>query len=183
MWTELSSDLKDTRALNLGFGGSTLQACAHFFERVVPPVHPASLVVYAGDNDLGDGRSPDEVLLAFRALVALVQEWLPNVPFGFISIKPSPARDALRASILRTNELIRPEIEKCAHGYYINVFDAMLDLQGQPQRKLFLEDGLHLSRAGYKLWANLLEPYRNQIFTPLSPEMLTNGLPSGVSES
>lgn len=183
MWTDLSADLKDSRALNLGFGGSTLEACVYFFERLVPPVHPASLVVYAGDNDLGDGRSPDEVLRSFRMLTTLVNKSLPEAPFGFMSIKPSPARAGLARSIMRTNALIQGEIEKCKRAYYIDVFDAMLDGHGKPRPQLYLEDGLHLSRAGYKLWANLLEPFRNRIFIPLLPEISTNGLPSGVSES
>jgi len=183
MWTDLATDLKETRAVNLAFGGSTLAACVHFFERLVPPVHPASLVVYAGDNDLGDGRRPAEVLLSFRTLAGLVQASLPNVPFGFISIKPSSSRVALLASIARTNELIQLEIAKYPCAYYINVFDAMLDAAGRPMPKLFLEDGLHLSRAGYKLWARLLEPYRHRIFTSLLPDASANRLPSGVSES
>jgi len=183
MWNDLATDLKDRRALNLGFGGSTLEACVYFFGRLVPPVHPASLVVYAGDNDLGDGRSPDDVLNSFRGLAALVTRWLPEVPFGFISVKPSPSRVALLPSIKRTNALVQRELDRYPGAYYINVFDAMLDGKGRPRPELFLEDGLHLSRAGYKLWANLLEPFRNRIFTPVSSQIRANGLPSALSES
>ncbi len=53
LWSTLASDLALPNALNLGFGGSTLEACAWFFERLVVPAAPASLVVYAGDNDWG----------------------------------------------------------------------------------------------------------------------------------
>ena len=67
MWETLSEDF-DPRVLRLGFGGSTLEACDYFFERLVPPVHPRSLLVYAGDNDLGDGRSVEQVLGSFRSL-------------------------------------------------------------------------------------------------------------------
>ena len=92
LWTSLAADLRNPRALNLGFGGSTLQACVYFFERLVPPEQPVSLVIYAGDNDLGDGRSPEDVLSSFRALAAKIEKQLPGIPFSFISIKPSPAR-------------------------------------------------------------------------------------------
>ncbi len=52
--------------INLGFGGSTLAACAWFFDPIVAPVsHPQTLILYAGDNDLGDGRHPEEVLFFF----------------------------------------------------------------------------------------------------------------------
>lgn len=41
LWEELADDFADQRALNLGFGGSTLQACVYFFERLVTPIKPA----------------------------------------------------------------------------------------------------------------------------------------------
>src|SRR5436305_7263713 len=91
MWTHLAADLQDSRAVNVGFGGSTLEACVYFFERLVPPMHAASLVVYAGDNDLGDGRSSTQVLKSFQAMADLVDRWLSGIPFGFLSIKLSPA--------------------------------------------------------------------------------------------
>jgi len=62
LWTHLAADLRSDRIVNAGFGGSTLEACLYFFDRVVTPLRPASLILYAGDNDLGDGRSPAQVL-------------------------------------------------------------------------------------------------------------------------
>jgi lysophospholipase L1-like esterase len=165
LWEHLADDLADTHALNLGFGGSTLEACAYFFERLVPPVKPSSLVLYAGDNDLGDGRKPREVLSSFRALAKKVDRDLGPVEFAFISIKPSPARFDLMSRIRRTNQLIQEEIAAHPNRYFINVFDAMLDSNGKPQSRLFTDDGLHMSREGYQLWIKLLSPYRNRIFT------------------
>ncbi len=31
LWDTLARDMGDERAVNLGFGGSTLEACVHFF--------------------------------------------------------------------------------------------------------------------------------------------------------
>ncbi len=170
LWTTLSADLKDKRAVNAGFGGSTLEACAFFFKRIVVPLKPASLLVYAGENDLGDGRSPQEVLAFFRALAAEVEVSCGPIPFGFISIKPSPARSGLLDRIRETNALVRAEIERLPHGFFVPVLDAMLT-HGKPRPELYLADGLHLRRAGYKLWTELLEPFRDNIFgAPPRPE-------------
>jgi lysophospholipase L1-like esterase len=162
LWTTMAKDLKNERAVNAGFGGSTLEACAYFFERIVPPLEPASLLVYAGDNDLGDGRSPDHVLASFRQLAARVDRRCGTIPFGFMSIKPSPARGDILDSIRRANELVRSEIERRPHGFYVPLLDAMLR-DGKPRPELFLDDGLHLGPAGYQLWTQLLEPFRSQI--------------------
>jgi lysophospholipase L1-like esterase len=163
MWDTLAEDLKTTNAVNAGFGGSTLEACVFFFDRVIPPLHPASLVVYAGDNDLGDGKSPEQVLTSFRALAVMVERKLGPIPFGFISIKASPARFGIVDRIRRANALIQTEIANIPSAYWIDVVAAMLDPAGKPHAELFLEDGLHLSRKGYQVWAQRLAPYRNRI--------------------
>jgi lysophospholipase L1-like esterase len=164
-WSTLAQDLGSPRVVNLGFGGSTLEACVCFFERLVPPVHPSSLIVYAGDNDLGDGRSPRQVASWFEQLIAKVDRDLKDVPFGFISIKPSPARVALLHQISEANDTIRLQIHRHPSAFYVDVFAPMLGTDGRPRPELFLEDGLHLSRAGYQLWTRILRQYRNRIFT------------------
>jgi lysophospholipase L1-like esterase len=163
MWDTLSKDLAYPGAVNAGFGGSTLEACVYFFDRVIPPLHPASLVVYAGDNDLGDGKSPEQVLTSFRALALMVERKLGPIPFGYISVKASPARFGIIDRIRRTNDLIRAEIANIPSAYWIDVFTAMLNQAGKPRPELFQDDGLHLNRQGYKVWADRLAPYRNQI--------------------
>jgi lysophospholipase L1-like esterase len=164
LWDTLAQDF-DPRVLNLGFGGSTLEACDYFFPRLVVPVHPRSLLVYAGDNDLGDGRSVEQVLASFISLADKVVKSLGAIPFGFVSVKPSPARFPILDRIRRLNHLVRAEIESRPSGYYVDVFSAMLGPSGQPIPELFLADGLHLSRPGYHLWGRILKPYRHQILT------------------
>jgi lysophospholipase L1-like esterase len=164
LWDTLAEDF-DPRVLNLGFGGSTLEACDYFFARLVPPLNPRSLLLYAGDNDLGDGRSVEQVLDQFRSLANKVAASLGSIPFGFVSVKPSPARYPIIDRIRRLNDGVRREIESRPSSYYVDVFPAMLDESGKPRAGLFLEDGLHLNRNGYRLWARLLEPYRHRIFT------------------
>lgn len=95
LWDTLAKDF-DPRVLNLGFGGSTLEAFDYFFQRLITPVNPRSLLLYAGDNDLGDGRDPEQVVSWFRSLADKLERSLGAIPLGFVSVKPSPAR--LRSS-------------------------------------------------------------------------------------
>ena len=123
------------------------------------------MLLYAGDNDLGDGRSAEWVFGLFRSLAQRVAASFGAIPFGVISVKPSPARFAICDRIRRLNDLIRVDIESRPGGYYVDVFSAMLDDKGKPRREFFLEDGLHLSREGYRLWGRVLEPCRHRILT------------------
>jgi lysophospholipase L1-like esterase len=183
LWRTLARDLASSRVVNLGFGGSTLEACVWFFDRLVPPTRPASLVVYAGDNDLGDGQTPRQVRSRLETLAAKVECDLRQIPFGFISIKPSPARLGLLDRIADANEMIRRTLSGCPHAFYIDVFTPMLGLDGQPRSELFLDDGLHLSAAGYQLWATILGQYRDQIFTEGSALSHTTALRSAADEA
>jgi lysophospholipase L1-like esterase len=177
LWTTLRKDLNMPEAANAAFGGSTLEACDYFFDRLVPPLNPRSLVLYAGDNDLGDGKMPAQVLKWFRSLAQKVQRISPALPFGYISIKPSPARFGIVERIRETNALIRAELEKNAFGFWIDIFEAMLDGEGNARPELFLEDGLHMNRSGYEIWMQKLSPFRSRM---LIEEGLA--LQSGISQ-
>ena len=157
LWTTLAQDFPQINTLNIGFGGSTLAACAWFFERLVLPTTPKSLVFYAGDNDLGDGRHPEEVYLFFCSFAEKMRRSLPDVPVSFLSIKISPARWNMVDQIRYANQLIANEIGKQVGYQYIDMTTPLLGTDGQPCRKFFETDGLHLSQAGYRVWQQVIQ--------------------------
>ncbi len=158
MWDTLYNDFKDLKPVNLGFGGSTLAACVWFFERVMVPYQPKRLVIYAGDNDLGDGRHPEEVFIFFQQMAVKAEKRFGNIPCYFISLKPSLSRFNIVDQFKFTNNLIETEIIKYSNNWhFIDIFKKMLDPSGKPEKKYFLEDGLHLSPAGYILWKQIVQ--------------------------
>ncbi|MBC8143659.1 MAG: GDSL family lipase, partial [Armatimonadetes bacterium] len=153
LWETLQTDIAPFAAVprqcvNLGFGGSTLAACVHYFDRlpgrVVRESFPVrSLVFYAGENDLGDGRSVDAVFDSFVWLHAMVRDRMPGVPFAFISIKPSPSRANVLNRIVAVNARIREKIAERAESVFVDVFPEMLDVTGAPRLELWADDGIH----------------------------------------
>jgi lysophospholipase L1-like esterase len=165
LWEGMYEDLKPLRPINLGFGGSTLAACVWFFDRVMEPYAPKHFVCYAGENDLGDGRTPEEVCLFFRQFQACLQKRFPEVPLTFISIKPTIARWNLEKQVRYTNQLLKQEIEKNnGNQYYLDIFDHMLGANGQPVKEFFEADGIHLTRKGYLIWKEVLLNHFATIF-------------------
>lgn len=160
LWETLTADFPTINVINLGFGGSTLAACVWFFERLVVPYQPRAIVFYAGDNDLGDGQQPAEVIHSFCTLLDKIDTHLGPTPFAFISIKPSLARWNLIDKIRQTNEMIQHELAMRQRGYYIDIFPYMLGGDGQPRPDLFAEDGLHLSPAGYYIWKKVVSEHQ-----------------------
>ena len=163
LWETLHEDFKEYQPVNLGFGGSTLAACVWFFDRLMTHYRPNSIIVYAGDNDLGDGRHPEEVFIFFQQLVAHTRKHFGDIPLAFISIKPSITRWNIVDSIRYTNTLIQEDIARQGnHLHYIDVYHKMTDNAGYPKREFLDPDGLHISTKGYALWKDII---RQQLST------------------
>lgn len=160
LWESLYDDFKDYQPVNLGFGGSTLAACVWYFNRIIVPLqNPQRMFIYAGDNDLGDGRNPEEVLIFFKELAVEIQQHFPHIPCHYISVKPSISRWNINESIKRTNQLIEAEIKAQNNNLtFLNIYNSMIDKNGYPKAAYFEEDGLHLSKEGYEVWKELLLP-------------------------
>lgn len=153
LWETLYTDFADLKPVNLGFGGSTLAACVWFFDRIIGPLNSAgTIIIYAGDNDLGDGRHPEEALLSYRQLIGQIRNKFGSIPCYFISIKPSIQRWEILGQIIETNRLVKEETRTDDFQHYIDIFPLMLNEKGQPDPTLFEEDGLHLSPKGYAVW-------------------------------
>ncbi|RYY37900.1 MAG: GDSL family lipase [Sphingobacteriaceae bacterium] len=158
LWTTLVNDFPNLKPVNLGFGGSTLAACIWFFERVMMGYQPERLVFYGGDNDLGDGRHPEEVFIFFQQFAARVKQRFGDLPCYFISLKPSISRWKQIDQFRFTNKIISAEIKNNhPNWHWIEVFTPMLNAEGRPDWRYFVDDGLHLNEQGYKLWKNIVK--------------------------
>jgi len=156
LWDSAETDFPDWPLVRRGIGGATLKECVFWADRLVIRYAPSRIVLYAGDNDLADGASPEEVMHQFQLLVHRIRHSLGDVPVAFISIKPSPARWGIRAKILHTNHLVQTLINHHKHLQYVDTVPDMLNSHGLPRMELYLEDQLHLSPEGYRIWADRL---------------------------
>ena len=163
LWDHLEKDFNRFNGINLGFGGSTLAACVWFYDRIFSKIQPTSIVLYAGDNDLGDNRHPEEVLIFFQQILHKVRAQFGNIPVFYVSIKPSISRFHIIDRIKYTNKIILHEINNDHNNtFYINLYDKMIDDTGFPIRNYFLPDGLHINRNGYELWNEVIYKHLNE---------------------
>jgi lysophospholipase L1-like esterase len=160
LWNDLETSFRDAPViLKRGFGGSKMSDCTRYLDRLVIPYKPRLVLLYAGDNDLAEGGSPQDVLRNFVKFVEDIHKELPTTRIAYISIKPSPARAALIPRVRETNELIRRYIAVAHNLEFIDVFTPMLDASGLPRAELFRADALHLNGAGYALWKTIIAPH------------------------
>ncbi len=149
--------------MNRGFGGSHISDVNHFAARIVLKYAPSAIVFYAGDNDLAGGKSPQQVFEHYAAFIGLVRDALPTTPVLFVPIKPSLSRWALWPEMARANALIRRFSDQDPLLFYADTATPMLGTDGTPRPVLFVEDGLHLSAAGYDLWTRIVAPYLDRM--------------------
>ena len=148
-----------TKVIKRGFGGSQLADSTYYADRIVIAYQPRMIALYAGDNDLAAGKTPQQVFEDYKAFVSRARTKLPDVKIAYISIKPSLARVKLMEQMRVANELIRGYADKGKNLVFIDVFTPMLNQAGQPRPALFIQDGLHMNREGYDIWRKVIAPY------------------------
>ncbi len=166
MWNDLEAQFGDAPVIKRGFGGSKLADCALYVDQLVLPYKPRLVVVYAGDNDLAEGRTPQQVLESFQSLVEQVHAALPDTRIAYLSIKPSPSRATLMAQAMEANALIAKYSAATPKLDFIDIYSKMLDADGKPRADLFLADALHLNPAGYAVWKSAIAPHLVPISVP-----------------
>lgn len=155
-WKTLGEDLAPLPVLNRGFGGSRIADVNHWFEQVVGRYRPAAVVFYAGENDLAAGKDPAAIVADFEQFLALKDKALGETPVYFVSLKPSKLRWGHFAAQSWINDRIRELADRRADLEFIDVVRPMLK-DGRP-KDIFVEDNLHMTRAGYVLWAGAVKP-------------------------
>ena len=159
LWKTMAQDFPGKPVLNRGFGGSEIADSTAFASRIIFPYHPRMIVLYAGDNDLASGKSPEQVVSDYGAFVRTVRGKLPETHIAFLSIKPCPSRWRLKNEINAVNHQIAVMQEKGL--LFIDIYPRMLGPDGTPRADLFMSDGLHPNAKAYQLWASVITPYLN----------------------
>ena len=144
--------------INRGFGGSELSDVIHFYDQVVKPYSPRKIFLYAGDNDIANGKSAEQVFEDYKAFVAMLREDLPDTELVFISIKPSKDRWAKWPVMASANRMVREYAAKLPGLEYADLAAPLLGNDGLP-KDVYVDDDLHLNEEGYRLWQEALAPY------------------------
>jgi acetyl esterase/lipase len=151
----LPTDMAPIPVINRGFGGSHIEYINRWFDQVVNPYHPRAIVFYAGENDIDAGKSVDRVVADFDAFMAHKTQVLGATPVYFISIKPSKLRSAEFPLQGLVNSAIRARSAQRSDLHFIDVVSPMLE-NGRP-KDIFEPDNLHMTRAGYVIWTQVVK--------------------------
>ncbi len=158
-WSTLKKDFPGLNVINHGFGGSQLEDSVFYFDELVAARKPRAVVLYAGENDLSAGATPEKVAEDFAAFRAKLHAALPQARLIYIGCKPSPSRMQHWEKFQAANALIAAACAQDARCTYVDMSPGMLNEQRQPREELFRPDRLHLNAEGYAIWVRLLAPH------------------------
>lgn len=168
IWSDLQRDFPGHKVFKRGFGGSELSDSVWFANRIVIPYRPKMILLYAGDNDIAGGKSPERILSDFKEFVQKVHAALPQTQIAYIAVKPCPDRKKFLPEVRATNRLIQDYTKTDGKLTFIDIYGPMLDENGGLRPELFRSDGLHMNAKGYAIWVSIIKPVldRNDTLAP-----------------
>lgn len=162
-------------AANFGWGGDTVQNILwRLMNGELDDVHPKVIVLLAGTNNIGaDPRqgvaSPvvDDVSSGIAAILSVMRRKAPGATVILTGVTPRSDRNG-GMSLRPTIDAINKRLASLADGRsirYIDINNRLADKGGGLIGGMTV-DGLHLSAAGYQVWADALKPIFAEILGP-----------------
>ena len=151
-------------AVNLGIGGDRTQ---HVLWRLdngnLKGLKPKAAVVMIGTNNSnGEDNTPGQIADGVTAIVRKLRDRLPDTKILLLPIFPRGENfNNQRGKILQVNQVL----QKLADGRNVLWVDfgyKFVTPEGRIPRDL-MPDYLHLSPAGYEIWADSMEPVLGKI--------------------
>ncbi len=163
-WT---SNFFGWNAGNFGWGGDTVQNILWRLENgELDAVQPKAIVLMAGTNNLGgaprqgvDAAAVEDVTSGIQAILRTMQAKAPDAVILLTGV--TPRRDASGGTtIIPTIAAINQRLAALADGTRVRFLDIngrLMTADGALIEGVTV-DGLHLSVAGYQVWADALKP-------------------------
>lgn len=169
-WEAFARTFSDYDPIQRGFGGAQLGEVALRAESLVVTRRPHAVLVFAGTNDLAAGVDVETVLTRFKCLRQRIGRGLGwSTPIVFIGVTPTPARWAGWPGAAAFNADVAGLRGDDPALFYADVATPFLATGAPPSPELFVDDGLHLSAAGYALWSHTIRAEVERALAPLPP--------------
>jgi len=86
LWSDLEQRFPDKPIIKRGVGGCQLwQLVDYYTPYILFPYHPRKIFIYAGENDIADGKSATFVADEFTKLWTMIHQQLPQAEIYFMS--------------------------------------------------------------------------------------------------
>jgi lysophospholipase L1-like esterase len=151
-------------AANFGIGADRTQ---HVLWRIqngeLEGFHPKALVLLIGTNNLADNTA-GQIAEGITAIVQEIRNRQSKAKILLLGIFPRGEKptDAFREKIKEVNRIIAKLDDGGKTIRYLDIGDKFVDKSGTIPKEL-MPDFLHLSKVGYQIWAESIQPAVNEL--------------------
>lgn len=164
-WNTITTDMAPYHPIQRGYGGAKWTDVAVFADRLITP-HKFRAVVFFVGNDIVGGnndRTPEEVAQLFAFVHSRVRQHNPDAPIFYIAVTPTESRYRAWPQIRAGNSAARAFCLTNENTHFIGTESIFLDAESKPKPELFVSDKLHLSQAGYTVWAAAIKSHLDTV--------------------
>lgn len=172
--TELGGDwsrlLDEPYVVNRGIIGDDATGIIHRLHQVCP-LQPRAIFLECGTNDLSHGLSARQVADSLILVVEAIRQQAPASRLYVQSVFPiNEDFGKWRRLRGRTNDIpvINRQLARYCRDHGLPFIDVFSSLKARKSNKMhvpYCADGIHLTPLGYKVWADVLRPYVEELKT------------------
>lgn len=156
VWTNYYGKL---RCLNFGVGGDRTQHVLWRFENgQLDGVKAKVAIVMIGTNNSNkEDNTEDDILAGVTAIVNQIRTRQPETKILLLGIFPrGKTFSTQRGKILQVNQALA-KLADHEHIWYLDFGSQLIEKDGSISKNI-MPDALHPNAAGYKIWADAMEP-------------------------
>lgn len=172
LWNSIAEDVAPLVPIRRGFGGARSVDLAVFAPELLQAHRYAALVVFVANDISGEeGKAdhrPEDVVAWLREVWQASRQHQPDAPLLLIEITPTASRRHVLEQQRDLNHRLRNWTLREPNVYFLPTAEYFLDAQDEVRSELFVEDRLHLSREGYRVWGSLIRRRLQELRTNTS---------------
>jgi lysophospholipase L1-like esterase len=151
--------LPELNILNYGVSGDSTPELLERISKSWFDKNPRAAFLCIGTNDFARGRTDGYILGNIREIIDKIRSFSPR-ELKLVVISIFPTRDNAPRPNERIREFNRQLSILCKESAisYFDINRNFSDREGKLKSE-FTEDGLHLTKAAYRLWADLISEY------------------------
>lgn len=158
LWKNLKTQMDPLPVFNRAFGGSQTPDLLEYINRIVLPYAPKMIVYYCGSNDVGAGRSAEQIADGFKQFVARVHEKQPRTKILYVSINRAPQKQDRWDVVDAANATVKAFCANNDRLEFVDVNPELFDKAGHARMDLYLADKLHFKEPAYDLFTTVIRP-------------------------
>jgi len=145
----------DHTVINLGAAGESVQGLLSRTVIIQEVCSNADFIfIMSGINNVAMGDN--DFIDFYKVIIEKLSVMYPDARIFINSLLPVSVDFISNELIQKTNESLKVLADKM-NVFYLDIYRKFIDTKGMPIREYLLEDGVHLSRAGYAVWSRVVE--------------------------